>query len=314
MGSKAKFDRDIANVHIIETHEAFREFLNRAKLRDPASMHRALIRFFREMAQCELEEVTALHIDHTIQRLSSQGYTMQYVRRLGASALAFLAWANALGYISKNVGLSVVLPNPTNYFMPVEVDVEYTRKLRKYVVKSGDVNDIILVGSMLAGARLSEPCTAVIRDVSLDEEARVPFVWFGTKTTHRRAQLPEWAFDAVVAATLGASGVDNALLLEFEGTPKYWNPEWDTPGFANVRKQVMTARSDRARIRLEQLQMACIREKVFTPKDLRSTIITRNIRANPNGIVDLARQVGSSVDMITRKYLNNTRVLAFETE
>ena len=73
----------------------------------------------------------------------------------------------------------------------------------------------------------------------------------------------------------------------------------------------MTSRTRRARVRLEQIQTACLGKKLFKPKDIRSTMITRNVRLYPEDIIHLAQQVGNSVAVIQQNYLNNSRVRKF---
>lgn len=284
--------------HPIEGSRAYHEFLNRAKVRNPRAARTALQRILRVVSACKLDELTGVHIEHGISLLIADGYAKSYIDRSIRSLNAFCNWAMRNGYLTGNPCDTVSAPKDNSYVEPVVIGEPLLVKIQEYVLGELTVEDALLWAFLRAGCRVSEPCAVRKRDLTIDPASNTAWAVVGWKTRARKIKLPPWAYKFVVAwLTAQSAAPDDKLLLYLNGRPLD-----ESKSEVEQRKQMET-RTLIARTRLDAWQRTATGEApTFSPKDMRSTFITKALRANPSKLVEIAKFVGNSPQVLTERY------------
>lgn len=290
--------------HPIEASEAFKVFVSRPGLRDADSLQRSLTRFFREMAPVKLDTVTVVELNDALERLSALGYDASYVDKLFRQVSAFFQWCRNLGYIDSNPCKATCAPRVDTVFIPSVLEKEDVAALHKHILERGVVEEIILWGALRMGARISEPCMAQIKDAlppgrTLDDFLVDPKVIFRTKTTARLAKMPRFAIPAFRKLLEAKQDDPEAPLLYLKGTPLF------VPNRKNgTMEENKEARTLVARTWLMNMQKEVFGEYRWTPKEMRSNFISREIMADSSKAMAVAMQCGNSIKVIQSNYLN----------
>ena len=87
--------------HPIESSAAYKEYL----VKRTESVRYSLEKILRYTQHCPLAELTATAIDHALMKLELEGYRPTTRDKLRRAIVAFLKWANARGFVWKNVAL-----------------------------------------------------------------------------------------------------------------------------------------------------------------------------------------------------------------
>ena len=279
--------------HPIESSTAYAEFLSRAKVRNERAVRTALQRILRTVQPCKLDELTGVHIEHGIALLLGDGYAKSYVDRSIRALNSFCNWAMKNQFLTGNPCESVSTPEDNDYSEPVVISEPLLVKLQDYIVANLTVEDVLLWAFLRAGCRVSEPCAVRKKDLTIDPASQVAHAIVGWKTKARKIKLPPWSYKFVVAwLSANSAADDDKLVLYLKGLKLDPNaPEREQ------RKQM------EARTRLDDWQLTATGEEAtFSPKDMRSTFITKALRANPSKLVEIAKFVGNSPLVLTKRY------------
>ena len=285
--------------HPIEGSQAYRDYLNRAAVRNKRSVEVAIKSILRAVKHCALDELTSVHLEHGISMLISDGLSKSYIDRSIRQLRAFLNWAMRNQHIVGNPTEGVVAPRDTSYKEPIVVPEPVLIKVQEYVLTELVVEDVLLWAFLRAGCRLSEPCDVRKRDLTFDPLAKTAHAIVGWKTDDRKIKLPPWAYKYVLAWLDAASAApEDKLVLYLNGAPL------DEKASEDVQTAHMENRTLIARNRLDDWQITATDGDTpsFNPKDMRSTFITKALRANPNNLVEIAKFVGNSPVILTKKY------------
>jgi site-specific recombinase XerC len=288
---------DDLNPHPIERTTAFHEYISRNKLRNKRSLECALKRILRVVKHCTLDELTGVHIEHGISILTSDGYSRAYIDRSIRALRSFLNWSMKNRFVIGNATEGVVPPRDRSYSEPVVVPEPTLTKIQEHVLANCTVEDVLLWAFLRAGCRISEPCAVRKKNLMIDPASKTAYAIVGWKTDERKIKLPMWSYRYVLGwLTTNAAVEDDHLVLFLKGTALDLSiPE-------NDQRRQMDHRTLIARDRINDFQTLATGERTFSPKDMRSTFITKALRANPNKVAEIAKFVGNTPDILIKNY------------
>jgi len=293
--------------HPIEATPAYKNYVTRTFITNKGTLVRAMTRFLREMTPAPLRDITPLHVEQVLQRLTVQGYEKSYIEKLYRRIAGFFGWCRDMGYIDTNPTQMVRPQIPDALFIPVvipDIDVE---AIHRFVMGRAVVEEIILWGALRMGCRLSEICMATVEDALRDRSVQDflvdPRVVLKTKTTPRLAKQPRFALPAYKALLTAKQNTPQAPLLYLAGVPIK-----DRKGNPNIEARCLVARSW-----FKLVQEQSVGEYRYTPKATRSNFITKELQNDPNKLLAVAAQCGNSVKVIQKNYFNYLNTPEFES-
>lgn len=284
--------------HPIEGTQAFKDYINRPAIRNKRASLVALQRILRVVKHCSLDELTEVHVEHGVGILIGDGYAISYIDRSVRALRAFLNWAMRNRFVIGNAADGAPVPKDHNYTEPVVVPEPLLAKVQEHILANCTVEDVLMWAFLRAGCRISEPCAVRKGKLLIDPLAKLAYAIVGWKTAERKIKLPPWSYRHV-AGWLDANSAadDEKLVLYLNGTPLDAEADEDT------QTRQMDCRTMSASRRIDNFQtLALATDPAFNPKDMRSTFITKALRANPTQIAEIAKFVGNTPDILLKKY------------